>query len=80
MGSPGVLLVEDGLVLFEALYLGIVNVLGEGNESRRRQRSVGSRHFVWRTGQWCKRQRLTLLLSAHDRHALIWSSFPLPQD
>ena len=80
MGSPGVLLVEDGLVLFEALYLGIVNVLGEGNESRRRQRSVGSRHFVWRTGQWCKAQWLTLLLTAHVRHGLIWSSLPLPRD
>ena len=77
--SLGVLLVEDGLVLFEPLCLGVVDILGKGNESRRR-RSVGSRHFVWRMGWWCRRQWLTLLLSAHDRHALIWYSLPLPQD
>ena len=47
--SLGVLLVEDGLVLFEPLCLGVVDILGKGNESRRR-RSIGSRHFVWRMG------------------------------
>ena len=35
---------------------------------------------VWRTGWWFKGQQLTLLLSAHDRHALLWSSLPLPRD
>ena len=34
----------------------------------------------WRTGGWCKMQRLTLLLAAHVRHGLIWSSLPLPRD
>ena len=75
-GAASILLVEDGFVLFEALRLGVVNVLGEGDESRRR-RNIGGRHFVWRMGRWCKGQWLTLLLSAHDRHALIWSSLPL---
>ena len=27
-----------------------------------------------------KTQRLTLLLTAHVRHGLLWSSLPLPQD
>ena len=31
-------------------------------------------------GQWFKGQWLMLLLSAHDRHALLWSSLPLPWD
>ena len=49
IGGTGVLLVEDGFVLFKALHLGVVDVLGKGDESRRRgRRSVGSRHFVWR--------------------------------
>ena len=39
-------LVEDGLVLFEALCLGIVDFLGKGDESGRRRRSVGGRHCV----------------------------------
>ena len=60
--SSSILLVENGLVLFKALHLGVVKVLGEGNESRRRR--IGGRHFVWRMGQWCRRQWLTLLLSA----------------
>ena len=47
-GGTGVLLVEDGLVLLKALHLGVVNILGKGNESRRR--SIGGRHFVWRMG------------------------------
>ena len=33
---------------------------------------------IWRTGQWCKGQQLTLLLAAYVRHALIWPSLPLP--
>ena len=78
MGSMGILLVEDGLVLFEALCLGVVNILGKGDKSGRR--SIGVRHFMWRMGWWCRRQQLTLLLVAHARHALIWSFFPLPQD
>ena len=80
VGSPGVLLVEDGLVPLEALHIGVVDILGKGNEIRRRKRSVGSRHFVWRMGWWFKGQWLILLLSAHDRHALLWSPLPLPQD
>ena len=80
MSSPGVLLVVNGLVLFEAFGLGVINVLSKGHKSRGRSRSVGSRHFVWRMGQWFKGQRLMLLLSAHDRHALLWSSLPLPRD
>ena len=79
MGGPSVLDVELCLELFEALHPGVVDILGVGDELRRR-RSVGGRHFVWRTGQWCKIQRLTLLLAAHVRHGLIWSSLPLPQD
>ena len=75
--AASVLLVEDGLVLFEALHIGVVDILGKGH--KRRRRSVGSRHFMWRTGRWFKGQQLTLLLSAHDRHALLWSSLPLPQ-
>ena len=49
LGIAGILLVEDGLVLFETLCLGVVDVPGKGNKSRRR-RSVGKRHFVWRMG------------------------------
>ena len=36
--------------LFEALGASVVNVLGVGNELRRRRRSVRGRHFEWRTG------------------------------
>ena len=79
MSSPGVLPVVDGLVSLEALHLGVVDILGEGNKSRGR-RSIGSKHFVWRMGQWFRGQQLTLLLSAHDRHALLWSSLPLLWD
>ena len=78
-GSMGVLDVVLGLELLEPLRMGVVNVLGVGDEGRRR-RSTGSRHFVWRMGGWCKTQQLTLLLAAHVRHGLIWSSLPLPQD
>ena len=31
-------------------------------------------------GGWCRTQRLTLLLAAHARYGLIWSSLPLPRD
>ena len=48
-GATGIVLIEDGPVLFETLHLGIIDILGEGDESRGR-RSVGSRHFVWRMG------------------------------
>ena len=78
--GPRVLAVERGFESLEALRLGVVNVLGEGDEWRSRRGSVGSRNFEWRTGRWFKGQQLTLLLSAHDRHALLWSSLPLPQD
>ena len=78
--NPGVLLVEDGFVLLEALQVGVINILSIRSKRGRRRRSVGVGHFMWRTGWWCKRQWLTLLLSAHDRHALIWSSLPLPWD
>ena len=42
-GALGILLVVDGLELFEALYPGIIDILGIGDELRRR--SVGGRHF-----------------------------------
>ena len=80
MGRPSVLDVVPCLELLETLHMGIVNILGVGDELRRRRRIVGSRHFVWRTGRWCRTQRLTLLLAAHARHGLIWSSLPLPRD
>ena len=78
VGGPSILDIVPRLELLEALGAGIINVLGVGDELRRR-RSVGGRHFGGRTGRWFKRQRLTLLLSAHDRHALLWSSLPLPR-
>ena len=37
------------LELLEALHTCVVDILGIGNELRRR-RSIGGRHFVWRTG------------------------------
>ena len=79
-GATGVLDVVVALEPLEALRPGIVDVLSIGDELRRRRGSVGSRHFEWRTGWWFKGQRLTLLLSAHDRHALLWSSLSLPRD
>ena len=79
-GASGVLLVVDCLELFKALCPGVVDVLGEGDERSRRSGSDWGRHFEWRTGQWCKAQWLTLLLTAHVRHGLIWSSLPLPRD
>ena len=78
--NPRILDIVGGFEPLEALHPGVVDVLGKGDESRRRRRSVGSRHFKWRTGQWCKTQQLTLLLAAHVRHGLIWSSLPLPRD
>ena len=50
-GTTSILLIEDSLVLFEALCVGVVDVLGEGHKSRR-SRSIGSRHFMWRMGRW----------------------------
>ena len=44
MGGPGILDVEPCLELFKALHTSIVDVLGIGDELRRR-RSVGGRHF-----------------------------------
>ena len=61
--------IVDLLEVLEAFCLGMVGIGGIGDESNRR--SVGSRHFEWRMGLWFKRQWLMLLLSAHDRHALL---------
>ena len=80
MGSTGILDIVMSLETLEALHLGVIDILGIGDKLRRRRRSVGSRHFEWRTGRWCKVQRLMLLLAAHVRHGLIWSSLPLPWD
>ena len=49
MGGPSLLDVELRLELLEALRTSIVDILGIGHELRRR-RSIGSRHFEWRTG------------------------------
>ena len=49
MGGPSILDIVSCLELFETLHPGVVNILGIGDELRRR-RSVGSRHFEWRTG------------------------------
>ena len=45
MSGTSVLAVVRSLELLEALHLGIVDVLSEGNKSRRRGRSIGGRHF-----------------------------------
>ena len=45
MSGPHVLDVVPCLELLEALRTGVVNVLGIGDELRRRRRSVGGRHF-----------------------------------
>ena len=76
----GVLDIVGGFEPLKALHPGVINILGERDKSRRRRRNIESRHFEWRTGWWCKVQWLTLLLAAHVRHGLIWSSLPLPQD
>ena len=78
--AASVLDIVATLESLEPLCAGIVDVLGIGDELRRRRRSVGGRHFEWRMGGWCKTQQLTLLLAAHVRHGLIWSSLPLPRD
>ena len=70
MCGASILLVVQGLELLEALHLGVVGISSEGDKSRGR-RSVGSRHFVWRTGWQWKGQWLTLLLGAYPRHALL---------
>ena len=49
-GNSSVLDVEAPLESLEALSASIVDILGIGNELGRRRRSVGSRHFEWRTG------------------------------
>ena len=77
--GPHILDIVPRLELLEALGAGIVDILSVGDELRRR-RSVGSGHFEWRMGWWCKTQQLTLLLAAHVRHGLIWSPLPLPRD
>ena len=79
VGNSSVLDVVATLESLKALGPGIVDILGVGDELRRR-RSIGGRHFKWRTGWWFKGQWLTLLLSVHDRHALLWSPLPLPRD
>ena len=50
MSGPHVFDVVPGLELLEALSVSIVDVLGIGDKLGRRRRSVGSRHFEWRTG------------------------------
>ena len=49
-GGPRILDIVLRLELLEALHTSIVNVLGIGDELGRGRRSVGSRHFEWRTG------------------------------
>ena len=44
-GTSSILLVVNHFKLLEALHLGVVNVLGKGDERRGRSRSKGSRHF-----------------------------------
>ena len=48
--GPHILDVVPCLEMLEALSTSIVDVLGIGNELGRRERSIGSRHFEWRTG------------------------------
>ena len=50
VGNSSVLDVVAALELLEALCPSIVDILGIGDELRRRRRSVGSRHFEWRMG------------------------------
>ena len=49
-GGTGILPVVGGLKPLEALHPGVVDILGKADKSRRRRRSIGSRHFKWRTG------------------------------
>ena len=76
--GTGIPTIVRGFEPLKALHPGVVDILGEGDKWRRR--SIGSRHFVWRMGWWFRGQWLMLLLSAHDRHALLWSSLPLLWD
>ena len=48
--SPSILDVVATLESLEALRPSIVDILGIGDELRRRRRSIGGGHFVWRTG------------------------------
>ena len=48
--GPRILDVVPRLELLEAFGVSIVDVLSVGHELGRRRRSVGSRHFEWRTG------------------------------
>ena len=50
MGSLGVLDIVLHLELLKALCASVVNILGVGDKLRGRKRSIGSRHFEWRTG------------------------------
>ena len=50
MSGSRVLDVVSRLELLETLGTGIVDVLSIGNELGGRRRSVGGRHFEWRTG------------------------------
>ena len=50
VGNTSVLDVVTALEPLEALCPSIVDVLGIGDELRRRKRSIGGRHFVWRMG------------------------------
>ena len=50
MGSTSVLDIVVALEPLKALSVSIVDVLGIGDELRRRRRSIGGRHFEWRTG------------------------------
>ena len=49
-GGPSVLDVVSRLELLEPFGASIVDILGIGDELERRRRSVGGRHFEWRTG------------------------------
>ena len=49
-GGLSILDIVLRLELLETLGVGVVDVLGVGNELGRRRKSVGSRHFEWRTG------------------------------
>ena len=48
--GPHVLDVVLHLELLEALSAGVIDILGVGDELGRRGRSIGGRHFNWRTG------------------------------
>ena len=50
VGNSSVLDVVVTLELLETFQPSVVDILGIGDKLGRRRRSVGSRHFVWRTG------------------------------